>query len=182
MLSVSLLYWANELVIASYEAHFANPLLYPVSLAPRVSGGALAFVWACTSQQRPSPCHWYPSLIPSPPRPITERGLQIVPINSISLFTFWCFVLYFWDIVQLAGCECALFVPIQSRQVFSSKLEAEIADCQSIPGNWIFFWLGGMSCALGPLCKSSQSQFIFVYIGGCLWIWADLTTSGQESA
>ena len=73
-------------------------------------------------QQRPSPCPWYPSLALFPPRPITERGLQIVPINSISLFTFWSFVLYFWDTVQLAGCECALFVPIQSRQVFSSKL------------------------------------------------------------
>lgn len=30
------------------------------------------------------------------PRPVTERWLQIVPINSINFFTFWCFSLSSW--------------------------------------------------------------------------------------
>lgn len=170
--------WAG---IAFYKAHFANLQLI---LCPRHTGfpkelwfsSGLAAFWEPLSLYNS-----YNSFAPVSPRPITERRLQIVPINSINLSTFWIFILYSWEGVQLAGCECASLVPSESQQVFSSKLEAEIAGCQSIPGNGIFFWLGSMSCARGLLCKNAETQFLAVFIGRRLWICTYRTTSGLES-
>lgn len=103
---------SNEVVITSYKVHL------------QASGPALALVLACGSWVAAFSESLCITFLPD----LWQRWLQIVPINSINFFTFWCFSLSSWDRVQLAGYECA----------YASWISASIFI--NVGGCW-YYWL-----------------------------------------